>query len=485
MLLLLIIILPLLTGVSLMLIKNALLVKRTALLSSLVVLVLTLIMWYFLRINKSDFLQINIPWISNLGIRFHLGIDGLSLFMLLLTNILFPIIIYSGIDSKQKQAGVFYGLLFIAQAGLIGMFAALNAVLFYVCWEIVLIPIYFILLIWGGENRQNITLKFFLYTLFGSLLMLFAFVYIYFQTPGIHSFEWSSFVNLPIDTKTQSWLFWCVFIAFAVKMPLFPFHSWMPETYNTAPTQGTMLLAGIMMKMGIYGAIRWLIPVLPLGVYQNGSIAMIFAIIGIIYGSWIALKQKNIKMLIAFSSMAHAGLMGAAILTGNMQAIQGAVLQMLSHGLNIIGLFFIVHIIEQRTRTYNIDALGGIKNEAPKLAALFMIIMLGNIALPLTNGFIGEFLMLTGIFQYNAIYTLLAGTTIIMSAIYMLYMFQKIMLGANVLGKGIFLDLSLREAFVLVPIAVLVIFIGIYPTPLLHLTESAVHEIVNLSFQIK
>lgn len=485
MLILLIILLPLLAGLVLLPIKNFSLVKKISLSTSLGTLLLTGIAWYFIRNGNYEILKIDVPWISGLGIRFHLGVDGLSLLMLILTNLLFPVIIFSGFKNEPKRAGIFYGLLLITQAGLIGLFVALNAILFYVFWEIILIPVYFIILLWGRENRAQITLKFFIYTLLGSLLMLFAFIFIYFQTRGSHSFELSAMMNLPIDAKTQGWLFWCLFIAFAIKMPLFPFHSWMPETYNTAPMQGTMLLSGIMMKMGIYGAIRWLIPILPLGVIAWGNVAMVFAIIGIIYGSWIALKQKKIKMIIAFSSMAHAGLMGASIFSGSTQALQGAAIQMLSHGINIIGLFFIVDIIEQRTKTLHIDELGGLKSIAPKLTTLFMIIMLGNIALPLTNGFIGEFLMIAGIYQHNALYAAFAGTTIIMSAIYMLYMFQKIMLGPKIINQTSFSDLNLSELFILVPIALFVIIIGVHPQPLLNLTETALQEILNIAANLK
>lgn len=485
MLILFIILLPLLAGLTLLPVKNFALVKKISLSTSIITLILTGIAWLVLRSGHGELLKIDVPWIADIGIRFHIGVDGLSLFMLILTNLLIPFIIFSGFENEPKRAGIFYGLILITQTGLIGLFVALNAILFYVFWEVILIPVYFIILLWGGENRAKITLKFFLYTLFGSLLMLCAFIFIYFQTSGTHSFELSAMMNLPMNAKTQGLLFWCLFIAFAVKMPLFPFHSWMPETYNTAPMQGTMLLSGIMMKMGIYGAIRWLIPILPLGVIAWGNVAMTLAIIGIIYGSWIALKQKNIKLIIAFSSLAHAGLMGASIFSGSIQALQGVAIQMLSHGINIIGLFFIVDLIEQRTKTLKIDNLGGLKSIAPKLTTLFIIIMLGNIALPLTNGFIGEFLMITGIYQHNAIYAAFAGITIIMSAIYMLYMFQKIMLGPKINSPESFSDLKNNELLILVPIALLVILIGVYPQPLLNLTETTMQGILNIAAILK
>ena len=485
MLILFIILLPLLTGLTLLLIKNFAFVKKISLASSIITLFLTGVAWLMLRNGNQELLNFSVPWISNLGIYFHVGIDGLSLLMLVLTNLLIPVILYSGFHNEPKRAGIFYGLILIAQAGLIGLFVSLNAILFYIFWEVILIPVYFLILLWGNENRSTITLKFFIYTLFGSLLMLFAFIFISFQTNGSQSFELSAMMNLPIDAKTQGWLFCCLFIAFAVKMPLFPFHSWMPETYNTAPMQGTMLLSGIMMKMGIYGAIRWLIPVLPLGVSAWGNTAMTLSIIGIIYGSWIALKQKNIKMIIAFSSMAHAGLMGASIFSGNIQALQGVAIQIISHGINIIGLFFIVDIIEQRTKTLQIDNLGGLKSVAPRLTTLFLIILLGNIALPLTNGFVGEFLMITGIYQHNAMYAAFAGTTIILSAVYMLYMFQKIMLGPKIITPGDFSDLNTKELIILVPIAFFVILIGVHPQPLLNLTDHAIHEIVNFAAILK
>jgi NADH-quinone oxidoreductase subunit M len=366
------------------------------------------------------------------------------------------------------------------QAAMLGVFTALDGFLFYIFWELSLIPIYFIVLLWGGERRQIITLKFFIYTLLGSLLMLIAIIFMYLKTPG-GDWEWVSFIHNHISADAQGVLFWFMFLAFAIKMPVFPFHTWQPSTYTTAPSQGTMMLSGIMLKMGIFGVMRWLLPVLPLGVQQWGTTAMILSIIGIIYASILAFKQKDLKTLIAYSSIAHVGLISAGLFAHSAQALQGAAFQMLVHGINVIGLFYIIELIERRTDTRDLTLLGGIKTMAPKLSFLFMILLLGSVGLPLTNGFVGEFLLITGIFHAGIWFALLAGLTIIMGAIYMLYAFQKVMLGDTNTLTAQFTDIKGVELAVLVPLAILVIFLGIYPQPILDLTSGVVDQILKLS----
>lgn len=434
--------------------------------------------------DASTQFEINLPWISELGISFHAGIDGISMLVVLLTNVLVPIIIAASLKHEYKNPNAFYALILFMQCGLLLVFTAMDAFLFYIGWETALIPIYFICAIWGGKDRIRINMKFFVYTIAGSLFMLMGIIFLYLQNPA-HNFELQSFYALNLDTTQQSWIFWAFFLAFAIKMPIFPFHTWQPDTYAAAPAPGSMLLSGIMLKMGIYGLIRWLLPIAPKGVQEWGDLALILSIIGIVYASIIAFTQKDAKRLIAYSSIAHVGLIAAAIFAsfsfGNqgVEGIQGAMIQMLSHGINVVGLFFVVDIIFVRLKTNTIAELGGIAKMAPQLAITFLIIILGTVALPGTNGFIGEFLLLLGIYQYSLWAAVFAGLTVIFSAVYMFRMYQKTMLGkTNTLTLGM-TDIQGSEKWVLYSICFLVIAIGVYPKPILHLTEASVQHLLE------
>jgi NADH-quinone oxidoreductase subunit M len=327
---------------------------------------------------------------------------------------------------------------------------------------------------WGGADRVRITLKFFIYTLAGSLLMLVGLIYLYLQTPGAHTFDINAFYALNLSAQEQTWLFWAFFLAFAIKMPVFPFHTWQPDTYTDAPTQGTMLLSGIMLKMGIYGVIRWLLPVVPQGVADWSTTAMVISIIGIVYASCIAMVQKDFKRLVAYSSIAHVGLISAGIFSLTLQGLQGGMIQMLSHGINVVGMFFIADIIMSRMNTRQMNELGGIRNVAPQFGTYFIIVLLATVALPLTNGFIGEFLLINGIYQYNAYMAGAAGLTIILGAVYMFVSYQKISLGEKNALTEKFLDLSNHEKLVLIPLIIMIFWIGIYPKPFLDIAEPSI-----------
>ncbi|SET82635.1 complex I subunit 4 family protein [Hymenobacter actinosclerus] len=429
--------------------------------------------------------EANYSWIPSAGISFHVGMDGLSLLLVLLTTLLVPIILLSAFRRNFENESVFYALVLFMQTGLIGVFTAQDAFLFYFMWEVALIPIYFLAGVWGGVERARITFKFFLYTIIGSLFMLAGFVYLYFQTgPTVdglsaHNASLSAFYNLNLPAETQLWVFWLIFAAFAVKMPLFPFHTWQPDTYTDAPAPATMLLAGIMLKMGIYGCMRWLLPVVPLGVDYWQNLILILAVIGIIYGAIIAIRQPDMKRLIAFSSLSHVGLMIAGVFSLTQLGLQGASIQMLAHGINVVGLFFIADAIERRTGTRNIADLGGLTRQAPVLTVCFLVLLLGTVALPLTNGFVGEFLLLAGVYQHNAWLGAVAGLTIILSAVYLLRMFQRVMLGPDSAHSATFTDLSGAELAVLVPLIVLVFWIGVFPNMFLHLSEGSVLGILG------
>lgn len=455
-------------------------VKGLAGVLSLIPLAITLYLHLNFIPDASTQYLVDMAWIPQFGIHFKAGVDGISMVLLLLTNILIPIIILSSFKHEIKNTNAFYALIFFMQTGLLLVFTALDGFLFYIGWEAALIPVYFICALWGGENRIKVNLKFFIYTIAGSLLMLLAIIYLHLQTPG-NSYDIAEFYKLNLDTLTQAWIFWAFFIAFAIKMPVFPFHTWQPDTYTEAPTAGTMLLSGIMLKMGIYGVIRWLIPVAPLGFDAWGETALILSVIGVVYASIIAFTQNDIKRLIAYSSIAHVGLISAGIFAWNLQGLQGAMIQMLNHGINVVGMFFIADILIRRMNTREMSQMGGIAKPAPILAITFLIVLLGTVALPLTNGFVGEFLLLMGVYNYNIWLAAVSGLTIIFGAVYMLRMYQKVMLGPVNSSTSIFKDLDGTEKSVLVVISVLVILIGVYPQPILHISEAAV---INLLDQV-
>jgi len=475
MIVLIILLIPFITGLLLLLFRNAATVKLVALASAIINLIATLSLVF--SAQASSF---SVSWINFLGINFALGYDGISLIMLVLTSLLFPFIIMAGMKRDQQQVSLLYALILFTQSALTGVFLAQNAFLFYIFWELTLIPLYFILLLWGGEGRRNITFKFFIYTLTGSLFLLFGIIYLYSLTPGTHTTDFSAFSQLNIPANTQVWLFWVLFIAFAIKMPVFPFHTWQPSTYTMAPTQGVMILAGVMTKMGIYGALRFLFPIIPLGVQYWQTTVIILSLIGVIYASVIAFRQTNLKTLIAFSSMAHISLMVAAMFVLNYYALQGLLFQVLSHGVTIIALFYIVLLIEEKTGTLELPQMGGIKLLAPNMAILFLLVVLGSIALPLTAGFVGEFLIITGLFQHSIWFALFGGITMVLGAIYMLYAYQRVMLGEKKIGFGNITDLSRMDYVMLIPLITIILILGIYPQPVFNLVEASIHTMQNL-----
>ena len=469
MILLIILLIPFITGLLLLLVRNASTLKSVALVASLANLLITVSL--FFAASASNY---SVDWIDFLGTKFALGYDGISLIMLLLTNLLFPFIILAGFKREQPQASVLYALILFTQSALIGVFLAQNAFLFYVFWELALIPVYFILLLWGGEGRRAITFKFFIYTLTGSLFLLFGIIYLYHLTPGVHTTDFSAFNQLKIPVQSQIWLFWILFVAFAIKMPLFPFHTWQPSTYTMAPTQGVMILAGVMTKMGVYGALRFLFPVVPQGVLYWQNTVIILSLIGVIYASVIAFRQTDLKKLIAFSSMAHISLMVAAMFVLNYYALQGLLIQALSHGVTIVALFYLVSLIEERTGTLDLSLMGGIKLKAPNMAILLLLVVLGSIALPLTAGFVGEFLMITGLFEQSIWFAIVGGMTMILGAIYMLYAYQRVMLGDLKAGFEKVTDIRVLDYLILVPLIIIILGIGVYPQPVFNIVEAAV-----------
>lgn len=471
-------ILPVISAIILAFIKNSS-AKWAALALSLIQLGLTIpFICTFVPDASIQFAQ-SWNWISSLGIQFQIGLDGISLPMLILTNGLIPLIILASFGHEQK--GGFYGLVSFMQAGLVLVFISLDAFSFYVGWEAALIPIYFICALWGDGNRIKINLKFFVYTFFGSLLMLIAIIYLYQQTGG-KDMSWATLTQLDLTDAAQRWVFWAFFIAFAIKIPLFPFHSWQPDTYTHASTAGTMLLSGIMLKMGLFGLLRWLLPLAPEAVSRYGNIALIMGIIGVVYGAIIAFKMKDAKRLIAYSSISHVGLIAAGVFSLTQEGMQGAILQMINHGISVVGLFFVIDVIQRRTGTRDLAELGGLAIKMPILAVTFLVIIMGAIGLPLTNGFIGEFLLLKGIFgsgDSGVWYAVLGGTTLIFAAVYMLRLYQKTMLGQINDNQTQLKDIFGYEVVLLSIIVILVILIGVLPNSLLHLSEASVSQLLQ------
>lgn len=448
-------------------------VKSWALLSSFAVLGISI--WSLF--SDANLLSYSQAWLPSLGSRFDLTMqDGLSKLMCLLTALSFPLVLISTQQNSSNQSPQFFALMLLTQAGLMGVFLAADALLFYFFWELALIPVYFLCSIWGGEKRIAVTFKFFIYTFVGSILMLVGILSLYYMqdTP---SFAWSSLTANASKGIYPNWAFWLFFLAFAIKMPIFPLHTWQPDAYEQSPTPVTMILSGVMVKMGLFAAIRWLLPLFPQATEQFAWVIVCCSVIGMIYASLLAIRQDDIKRLIAYSSIAHIGLMSAVIFSGNASGMGGVMIQMFHHGVNVIGLWIVANAIEQKLGTRSLSEMGGLAQKAPTLSILLVVMSLANVALPLTNAFVGEFLMFNSLFKYNIWLTAVAGISIILAAVYTLNMVQKVIYGeVNSLTEKA-TDTPFNVNFSLVLIAILIIVMGVYPQPLLDLTKDAVTQL--------
>ncbi|MHC5352706.1 complex I subunit 4 family protein [Myroides sp. LJL115] len=416
-------------------------------------------------------------WVNKPNIHFALKADGLSLALVLLTTSLTPIIIWSSICDTIKKPHIFYGLIMFMCFAMTGTFLASDGLLYYIFWELALLPIYFIVLLWSNADSTSIkktVLTFFIYTFAGSLFMLAGLIYLYTKT---NSFLLLDLYKANLSLKEQYWVFLAFFAAYAVKIPIFPFHTWQASTYEKAPTAGTMLLAGIMLKMGLYSVIRWQLPITPSISKQLMPVILVLCLIGLVFGSLMALRQKNIKKFFAYSSLAHVGLIAAGAYTLTLDGFRGAVLQMLAHGFVIVGLFYVASIIEKRYQTLDISQMGAIREQAPKFATAFLFLLFASIGLPGTFSFIGEFNILYGLSHINIWYAIVGGTTIILGAFYMLRMFQKSMLGSST--SKVFKDLDFREGCILTLLIGVIVFFGIYPKPIVDLITPSLIEIVS------
>ncbi|SHF98265.1 complex I subunit 4 family protein [Flavobacterium defluvii] len=428
--------------------------------------------------NTGENISLINAWINQPKISFALNADGLALAMLLLTTALTPVIIFSSFGNEYKNAKAFYALILFMAFAMTGTFLAADGLLYYIFWELALVPIYFIALIWGNgdaEERRKAVVKFFIYTLAGSLFMLTAFIYLY-QKAG--SFLIEDLYKVQLSACEQLWIFLAFFLAYAIKIPIIPFHTWQANVYQKAPTVGTMLLSGIMLKMGLYSVIRWQLPIAPLAAKEYMNIFIALGIAGVIYGSIVALRQKDLKKLLAYSSLAHVGLIAAGSYTLTLDGFRGAVLQMIAHGFVVVGLFYAAEIIYRRFETRDIAALGGIRAQSPKFTSMFLILVLASVALPTTFNFIGEFTVLYSLSQINIWFAVLGGTTIILGAYYMLKMFQNVMLGET--NSKTFADVSINEGISLAAIIAVLIFFGFYPKPITDLITPSLETILNV-----
>jgi NADH-quinone oxidoreductase subunit M len=426
----------------------------------------------------------NVPWIAAgpFAMRYNIGIDGISIWLVILTTFIMPIAVLSTWTAVEEKVKEYMICLLLLETGMLGAFVSLDLFLFYIFWEVMLIPMYFIIGIWGGKNKIYAAIKFFIYTMAGSVLMLVALIFLYFKgtAAGLTDFSLLHFYDLKLDPATQTWLFLAFAFSFAIKVPMFPLHTWLPDAHTEAPTAGSVILAAILLKMGTYGYVRFAMPLFPDAAHQFTPLIATLAVIGIIYAALVAMVQEDVKKLVAYSSVAHLGFVMLGLFAFNEQGITGGMLQMLNHGVSTGALFLIVGFIYERRHTRLITDFGGLSKQMPIFATIFMIVTLSSIGLPGTNGFVGEFLVLIGAFESEIRwFTIIAASGVILSAVYMLWMFQRVMFGEldNPKNQKL-LDLNAREIGIMLPLVALIFIMGVYPNPFIEKMEPAVKKLV-------
>ncbi|MEO8577433.1 MAG: NADH-quinone oxidoreductase subunit M [Gemmatimonadales bacterium] len=441
--------------------------------------------WSFDPANTGWQAQVDAPWIPMWGITFTLGVDGIALMMILLTTFIMPLCVLGSWTSIKKKVHSYFALMLVLTSGMLGVFMARDLFLFYVMWEVMLVPMYFIIGIWGGERRIYASIKFFIYTMLPSLLMLVAILYlaIHAGSGGTPNFSYDNLIaHSALSPTAALWLFGAFFAAFAVKVPMFPFHTWLPDAHVEAPTAGSVILAGIMLKMGTFGFLRFALPLFP-GAAMNPTVRVIIvtlAVIGIIYGALVAMVQPDFKKLVAYSSVSHLGFVMLGIFALTLQSVQGALLIMINHGISTGALFFLIGMIYERRHSRQIEAYGGIARVVPLFAAILTLVSLSSIGLPGTNGFVGEFLVLVGSFRPYPIFTTVAATGVIFAAAYLLWAIQRVLF--NPLDKKEnehIPDLNWREIAIMAPLVAVIIWLGIYPAPVLRRMETASRALVT------
>jgi len=421
-----------------------------------------------------------LPWIKAIGAQYLLGVDGISLLLVLLTSLLTFVATLSSWQAVRKRLKEYYIFLLLLETGMVGVFLALDLLLFYVFWEVVLVPMYFLIGIWGGERRLYAAIKFFLYTLFGSVAMLVGILVLRSQ---YQTFDWLAMIAagsvLPI--VLQGWVFLAFFLGFAIKVPMFPFHTWLPDAHVEAPTAGSVILAGVLLKMGAYGFLRFSMPLLPEAARRYAPAMVTLALVAIVYGALVSLMQKDMKKLIAYSSVSHMGFIMLGLFVMTPMAAKGAVLQMINHGISTGALFLIVGVLYERRHTRLISEFGGLSSRMPAYAAVFLIMTMSSIGLPGLNGFIGEFMILMGTFPVSWLWTAVAATGIILGAGYMLWLYQRVMFGTltNPANESL-KDLTVREFATFLPLVVLAFWIGVFPKPFLAVIDKPVEKIIRI-----
>ena len=458
-------------------------IKRVALAIAVIDFIISLPLFILFKSDTSEFQFVqNVPWIKEFGISYHVGIDGISLFLFLLTSFLSLICILASWNIKDRIKEYMIAML-ILQTGMLGVFISLDLFLFYTFWELMLIPMYLIIGVWGGPRRIYATIKFFVYTMAGSVLMLVAIIFLYFmhhKATGEYTFDLLKIYNLDIPLGAQFWLFLAFFFAFAIKVPMFPFHTWLPDAHVEAPTAGSVILAGVLLKMGTYGFVRFSLPLFPYASHQFVPLITWLAVAGIIYGALVAMVQEDLKKLVAYSSVSHLGFVILGIFVFNVQGMEGGILQMINHGLSTGALFLIVGMLYERRHTRMIADYGGVTKKMPILAVFFMVATLSSIGLPGLNGFVGEFLVLLGTFKSNILIAVIATSGVILSACYMLWMFQRVMFNKITNPENNKLkDINKRELALLLPITILIFWIGIYPKPILSRMDVSVNHLLT------
>ncbi len=452
--------------------------RATALWTSLITFFLSLVLWVGFDRKSADFQFVQqIPWIENLGITYHMGVDGISMLFVLLSTLLTPICVLASWDAIQTRVKEYMVAFLVLETLMVGMFCALDFVLFYIFFEGVLIPMFLIIGIWGGARRVYASFKFFLYTLAGSVLMLLAIMAIYLSAGTT---DIPTLLKYALPQSMQYWLFLAFFASFAVKVPMWPVHTWLPDAHVEAPTAGSVILAGVLLKMGAYGFLRFSVPMLPVATDFFTPMVFTLSIIAVIYTSLVALAQTDMKKLIAYSSVAHMGFVTLGIFTVNHQGVEGAIFQMLSHGVVSAALFLCVGVVYDRIHSREIARYGGLVEKMPVYAVLFMVFMLASVGLPGTSGFVGEFLILVGVFKVSSWVAALAATGVILGAAYMLWLYRRVIFGKLTKDdlKSI-LDVSPREIAVFAPLVILTIWMGIYPTPFLDIMDASVANLVD------
>ncbi len=477
--------LPLLGATALLLVdgRREAFIRGFALGISLVEFVGTLIMWAHFDPTSADFQMVErVAWIPAFGIDYAVGVDGISLFLVVLTGFLTPLALLSAWRSVHKKVKAFCFFMLALESAMIGVFLSLDMFLFYLFWDAMLIPMYFLIGVWGYERRIYAAVKFILYTMAGSVLMLIAIIslaYLHADATGSYSFAYEQLLELNVPGHLQAWFFLAFALAFAIKVPLFPFHTWLPDAHVEAPTAGSVILAGVLLKMGTYGLLRFAFPLFPDAAMAFAPYLAGLAVLGIVYGALVAMVQPDMKKLVAYSSVSHLGFVVLGIAAMNMQGLQGAVYQMLNHGVSTGALFLIVGMLSERRHTRLIAEFGGLKAVTPRLVAVFLIITLSSIGLPGLNGFVGEFLILVGAFRWDWRFAAIAATGVILSAVYMLWMFQRVNYGTVTNPKNERLaDLSPREWAVIGPTVAMAIFMGVAPSIFLDPMKPALDRVI-------